>query len=633
MKRISRASILFCIAAIASQISPAIAQETAGKNIYWGDTHLHTSNSFDAFLNFNYSADPETAYNYAKGKPVIHPYHRAHVQINDPLDFLVIADHAELLGAIRTTVQKEIPTEGLGLIDTLKAWYIDWKFKDIAENYEGPTAFVDLLPLNQDPIQAATEPSTSPIPNLDLMSKNTWQDAVQLADKHNEPGTFTTLIGWEWSSIPGGANLHRVVFTDSGADVAGQFQPFSLQDSQYPEDLWKWLDETSERTGADFVAIPHNSNISKGFMFPKTTIRDEPVDLEYAELRSKWETVVEVTQIKGDSETHPILSATDEFANFETYAHYIEQEPPAYDPGEGDYVRSGLRRGLEFEEQLGVNPFKFGLIGATDSHTGLASAEENNFHGKMARLSTPENNLIKRGNISNSDDGPSGWSMSASGLAAVWAEENTRESILAAFKRKEVYATSGPKIAVRFYAGWDFSEEDALPENLATAGASKGVAMGGDLLGSDANEAPKFLVQAIADPNSANLDRVQIIKGWLNSDGSTDEKIFNIAWSDAEGGVSRELDNQGDLPTVGDTVDLSTAKFSNTIGTAQLATYWADPEFDAEQRAFYYVRVLEIPTPRHTLTDALALGLSEAPNKPSVIQERAYTSPIWYTPQ
>jgi hypothetical protein len=448
----------------------------AEKRLLWGDTHLHTSNSFDAYLNQNQSADPATAFRYAKGLSVIHPYHRARVEIETPLDFLVLSDHAELLGVIRTVNETGIPREGLGLSDRIRAWFVERWLRGVIERDEGAAAFASFLPDTNDVEAAAAAGRGSPIPGSEQISKTVWREAIATVDAHNEPGRFTALIGWEWSSIPAGANLHRVVVTNVGADVAGQFEPFSSSQSMVPEDLWKWLDETSARTGAEFVAIPHNSNISKGYMFPaEKRLRGTPIDFAWAEARARWETTVEVTQFKGDSETHPVVSPDDPFAGFEIYPHYIQQNAPPYDPGPGDFVRSALLIGLDLEARLGVNPYRFGLIGSTDAHTGLSSAEEPNFWGKMARDSIPENKASFR----VGRDGVSGWSMSASGLAAVWAEENTRDAIVAALRQRETYATTGPRIAVRFFAGSAFEPGDENAPDLGAIGYQRGVPMGG----------------------------------------------------------------------------------------------------------------------------------------------------------
>jgi len=602
------------LAAALALPAPAAAQE---KQILWGDTHLHTNNSFDAYLNLNRTADPETAYRYAKGLPVIHPYHRARVRIGTPLDFLVIADHAEYLGVIRQVVETGIPTDDLGIVDTVRAWITEYWLRDVMEGDEGFAAFRSFLPVSGPVEEAAATPRDAAIPGAPGLERSAWLEATAAADAHDEPGVFSALIGWEWSSIPAGANLHRVVFTSAGADVAARLRPWSSVDSQYPEDLWRWLEETSAETGAEFVAIPHNSNISKGYMFTDRTLRGETFDAALADLRARWEPVAEVTQIKGDSETHPDLSPDDPFADFETYPHYIMQDPDAYRARPGDYLRSALRLGLAIERRIGVNPYRLGLIGSTDSHTGVASAEEPNFWGKLARDSVPEN----KGPRPGQDGGPTGWSMSASGLAAVWAEENTREAILAAFRRREVYATSGPRISVQVTGSWE-------PGSLEEGDASRGVPMGGILPPGPRGAAPRFLIQALKDPLGANLDRIQIVKGWLDASGETHEKIFDVAWSG-----ERVPGPTGHLPTVGNTVDPATGRYSDGIGDATLGGVWRDPEFDPAQPCFYYARVLEIPTPRHSTFDALALGLDPTQlERPWSIQERAYTSPIWYAP-
>jgi hypothetical protein len=595
------------------------------KLLLWGDTHLHTSNSFDAYLNRNMSADPATAYRFAKGLPVIHPYHRARVQIGTPLDFLVVADHAEYLGVIRYIIERGIPDEDLGIQDWFKAWMTEYWLEGVIERDEGMSAFNSFLPDSESVEEAAASPPNGGgIVGADEMSRTVWQEAIQVADAYNEPGIFTTLIGWEWSSIPAGANLHRVVFTSGDASAASQFQPWSSIDSAYPEDLWAWLAETSERTGAEFVAIPHNSNISKGYMFAETSLRGAEISPEYARLRAYWEPVVEVTQIKGDSETHPDLSPDDPFADFEIYPHYIEQNPAPYRAQVADYVRPALLRGLEIEKKIGFNPYRFGLIGSTDSHTGVSSAEEPNFWGKLARDSVPEN---KAGSW-RGDSGPNGWSMSASGLAAVWAEANTRDAILEAFRRKELYATTGPRIAVRVFGGWDFEAEDTEAAPLEEVGYARGVPMGGELTRAAAGQAPRFLVQARMDLVGAHLDRVQIVKGWIDARGETHERGYAAGWSG-----ERAPGADGVLPAVGNTVDPATGTYTNDIGSPELATAWKDPDFDPAQPAFYYVRVLEIPTPRHSVLDALALGLDPKEIQgPWFIQERAYTSPIWYRP-
>jgi hypothetical protein len=495
----------------------------------------------------------------------------------------------------------------------------------VVERDEGTKFFTSLLPKQSSVEEAAANPPKQAIPNSELMSRSTWQEAILIADAHNDPGHFTTLIGWEWSSVPAGANLHRVVFTSADAETASRFQPYGSTQSMYPEDLWAWLEATSRETGAEFVAIPHNSNISKGYMFTESTLRGAPYTAEIARTRARWEPVVEATQIKGDSETHPAFSPDDPFADFESYPHYIESDPPPYEPHPGDYVRPALRLGLVLESRLGANPYRFGLIGSTDAHTGLSSAEEPNFWGKMARDSSPETkNIGWRGN-----EGPTGWSMSASGLAAVWAKANTRDAILEAFRRREVYATTGPRIAVRVFGGWDFEPADAEATQIEAVGSARGVPMGGVLSAAPGDGAPHLLIHAQRDPKTANLDRVQVVKGWLDAGGETHERVFDVAWSD-----DRVPDADGILPPVGNDVDLATGRLDDAIGAPVLSAVWSDPEFEAGFSAFYYVRVLQVPTPRHSLYDAIALGVDpEKTGAPATIQERAYTSPIWYAPR
>ena len=608
----------------------AVQSVAAGeRQLLWGDTHLHTSYSFDAFTTGNVTADPATAYRFAMGLPVIHPWHRARVQIGAPLDFLVVSDHAEFLGVIRHIYEQGVPADNLGVVDRAKAWVATWYLRRAIDRRSGLGLFGGELPAPEDPAAAAEElaaPGSRDtvswwLPSMPGVEASAWGEITRTADAYNRPGEFSALIGWEWSSTPGGANLHRIVITDAGADVAQQYQPFSFVNSPYPEDLWAWLDLTSGRTGADFIAIPHNSNISKGYMFGTTTLRGEPLSREYAASRSRWETVAEITQIKGDSETHPDLSPDDAFADFETYPYYIQRQPTPYVAAAGDYLRPALGRGLVLERALGQNPFRFGVIGSTDAHTGLSSAEEDNFHGKMAIDSIPDNKEIAWGR-----GGTTGWAMSASGMAAVWAGENTREAILAAMKRREVYATSGPRIAVQFFGGWDYTEEQLQTADLYQSATAAGVPMGGGISGSD-GRAPAFIVRAMKDPAGANLDRIQIVKGWVDAAGESREKVYDVAWS-----PERQRDLDGRLPPVGNSVDAATARYSNTIGAPELATLWQDPDFDPAVPAFYYARVLQIPTPRHSLYDAVALGLSSAEGQPDTVQERAYTSPIWYQP-
>lgn len=598
----------------------------ADRVLLFGDTHLHTSYSFDAFLNGNHSADPDVAYRWARGLPVVHPYNRSRVRIGTPLDFLVVSDHAEFLGGVRDIYNAGIQAPDPGPIDRLLYAFGAWRLRSTIDSGGGPDFFRGLLPRgDEDPRRAELLlDDFEPPPGADVSLANAWRHLTKIADANNDPGKFTALIGWEWSSNPGGANLHRVVVSNADAAHAARFQPFGFTDGPDPEDLWAWLEHTSAATGTRFVAIPHNANISKGLMFDSMTLRGEPMDAAYAETRRRWEPITEITQIKGDSETHPALSPDDAFADFERYEHYIQQLDETYVARRGDYVRPALETGLELEATIGVNPYRLGVIGSTDAHTGLSSSEEPNFWGKMAYDSVPEH---KQGGALTR--GATGWDMAAAGVAAVWADDNTRDGILDAFERREAYATTGPRIRLRVFGGWDFGDADLDGEGWIAAGYARGVPMGSELPTppADADVAPTFLILAAADPKSGNLDRIQMVKGWLGGGGHAHERVFDVAWSG-----DRAIAADGTLPAVGDTVDRTRGTFSNDIGAAALEAVWQDPEFDAAQSAFYYVRVLEIPTPRHSLLDAIALGIEPPSDHPAVIQERAYGSAIWYRP-
>lgn len=593
-------------------ISAAVAAGDEEKALLWGDTHLHTSYSFDAFLFMNRTADPDTAYRYAKGLPVVHPYHRARIQIETPLDFLVVSDHAEL-----TSVPLRVFEGDEKMLQTT----FGQQAAQLIREGRGDEIFSRI-------VAQANSGDRSMFSDLygEEIRQVPWHEIADIADRHNEPHKFTALIGWEWSSLPDAANLHRIIFMDQGAAAARKFLPYSSTESERPEDLWAWLERTSAAVNAEFIAIPHNMNISKGRMFALQDSDGKPLDAAYAKTRIRWEPVAEVTQIKGDSETHSLLSPNDEFADFETYRFLIDTRPDT-DHTEpvtpGDYARSALMRGLELENSIGVNPYKFGMIGSTDSHTSMASAEENNFHGKMPLDSVPERKSEPR----IGKQGAAGWDMSAQGLAAVWAEENTRAAIVAAFKRKEVYATTGTRIQLRFFGGWKFRAADARAKNLAARGYKKGVPMGAELGVAPRGKAPSFLLQAARDPKGANLDRIQIVKGWIDANGKAAEKVYDVAVSG-----ERQPDADGNLPAVGSTVDLQRAAYSNDIGAAQLAATWTDPDFDPQRHAFYYARVIEIPTPRHSLFDAVAMKIEHEKDRPATIQERAYSSPVWYSP-
>ena len=587
------------LAALVSSVS--LAQET---QLLWGDTHLHTNYSPDAYSLLTTTATPDTAYRFAKGLPVIADLSRSRVQIDTPLDFLVVTDHAEFMGVIPEVARGN---------PELMAIPVGAKWKQWLEEGRGGDVFFDLLET------AIYDQEASQAINAESVRKTVWESIVDAADQHNDPGKFTAFIGWEWSSMVDGRNLHRIVFTPHGKDKAMQYLPFSFLQSSKPQDLWAWFEQTTQAADTDFVAIPHNMNLSGGSMFPLSDEYGDPVDSEYAAQRMRWEPAAEVTQYKGDSETHPKLSANDPFADFETYEHLLDPtatEPP--DPTMGDYARTGLMRGLQLENTVGANPYKFAMVGASDSHTGFSSVEETNFLGKYSLDSIPENKS------KTTVPGAVGWDAAAAGLAGVWATENTRQAIFEAFQRKEIYATSGPRIRLRVFGGYDFTAADADAPDLTSLGYEKGAPMGGDLSQPVDGQAPTFLIHAAKDPKAGNLDRIQVVKGWLSLDGSAQEMIFDVALSDGR--------TDGSVP-VGSTVDLTNGTYTNDIGDPELVAVWTDPEFDPSLRAFYYVRVLQIPTPRHSVYDALALGIDISETKhPGVIQDRVYSSPIWYTP-
>ena len=608
-------------------VSTTQAQE---KRLLWGDTHLHSTYSSDAFTNGNLTATPDTAYRYAKGMPVVHPGHKARVQIGTPLDFLVVSDHAEYLGVIRSLYFNPVIPEGLTWKERLWTRFVQYLVRDAIDEQSGRELFTSILPKPADNAVKAMEGweddrVSGLIPRQPTAEVDTWKLITDTADAHNQPGEFTALIGWEYSLIPGGANLHRIVMADINAEQAQTFAPFGFDDSSFPSDLWAWLEKTSASTGGNFIAIPHNSNISKGSMFDVRDIRGEQIGVDYAEIRRYWEPVVEITQIKGDSEAHPVLSPEDPFADFETYPYYIQREWTDYVPQAGDYVRSALKTGLELQRDLGINPYQFGVIGSTDAHTALPSAEENNFHGKMATDSIPSR---KSGGWSDDARGTFGWGMSASGLAAVWATENTREAILAAMRRREVYATSGPRIGVRTFGGLNLTEAALAAARFPDNIMDQAVPMGGEIMGAGSEDQLTLLIEAHADPAGAYLDRVQVVKGWVDQLGESHERLYDAAWAGED-----RLQADGTLSIVGNTVDMNTGETANTIGAPSLRVAWQDPDFNPSESAFYYVRVLQIPTARHSLLDKLALGDQNIDTRrPDTIQERAYTSAIWYRP-
>ena len=582
--------------------SAACAEDT---HVFWGDLHLHSNYSIDAYATGNTSVTPDMAYRYARGIPILHPSTHTKVKMRRPLDFLAVTDHAENLGADP-------------MLDAHDPLYsaTDWGRRLQAQHDQpGWTAFMRAQA--QGPERAAMLKDVF-APEI---RRAAWHVELEAAERNYVPGEFTTLIGWEWTAMEAGKNLHRCVISNADGAKASQFVPLSNIETQRPEDLWAYLEKTSAATGIDFVAIPHNSNISGGLMFNTVDSDGRPLTAQYARTRARWEGLVEITQTKGTSEAAPELFPTDEFADFEIRRKLLAGMPTK--PDAADYVRSALLRGLGFGRTLGANPYKLGVVGATDNHIGMSSVDENDFMGKLAVDALPSERLKPKAPVIFP-----AWEMSASGITGVWAAANNRESIFAALKRKETYGTTGTRIQLRFFGGFAFRVADATAADLAALGYRKGVPMGGDLTSAPKGQSPTFLVHAAMDPLSGNLDRIQIVKGWVDAKGETHEHVYDVVWSG-----DRRPGTDGKVPAVGNTVDLKTAKFTNEIGAPRLATVWRDPQFDPAQPAFYYARVLEIPTPRHSLYDAVALGIdASATGQPATIQERAYSSPIWYTP-
>ncbi len=589
----------------------------------WGDSHLHTSLSMDAAL-FGNRLSPRDAYRFARGEEVIASTGQA-VRLGRPLDWLVIADHSDGMGMV-TDIAAGKPQ--LLAYPQAARWSEGLK-------QGGDAAVQAALDLITTFSQGKMDPEMFALysPGSKLY-KNLWEKVIDDADAFNEPGKFTALIGFEWTSLIRGNNMHRVVIMRDGATRARQVVPYTTQEpvgSVDPRDLWKYLANYVETTNGEILAIAHNGNLSNGIMFPlEKQYNGKKIDKSYVAERNKWEPLYEVTQIKGDSEAHPFLSPDDEFADFENWdvGNLDVSVAKTNEMLAGEYAREALKRGLKLEDKLGANPYKFGLIGATDSHTSLATTEEENFFGKHSGY---EPNPDRMSHIFMKTDKGSivGWQMVASGLAAVWATENTRESIFDAMQRKEVYGTTGPRMRLRMFGGWDFSDQDLNSRMPAVVGYKKGSPMGGDLRARPENAAaPTFMVYALRDPIGANLDRIQIIKGWLDDDGETHEMVYNVAWSG-----DRAVGSDGKLPAVGNTVDEATANWTNTIGAGDLGVVWTDPDFDPAQKAFYYARVLEIPTPRWSTYDAFRFGIELPEGAPVSIQERAYSSPIWYQPE
>jgi hypothetical protein len=597
------------------------AQRSFPSQVYWGDTHLHTALSMDAGL-FGARLGLDAAYRFARGEEVMASSGQP-AKLGRPLDWLVIADHSDGMGFI-TDLAAGKP--GIIAYEQGKRWY-----EGLQQGGEASAnAALDLIGTfsqgKMDPKMIAEySPGGKTYASI-------WEDVIDAAERYNDPGRFTTLIGFEWTSLVKGANLHRNVIFRDGADKAGRVVPYTTQapvGSTDPLDLYAWLENYEKSTGGTALALAHNGNLSNGIMFPvDAQYTGRKIDANYVRLRAKWEPMYEITQIKGDGEAHPFLSPDDAFADYETWdvGNLDLSEVKTENMLQYEYAREALKNGLLLEQRLGTNPYKFGLVGSTDSHTALSAVEEENFFGK-ATNAEPKPDRMSHPFAANENGVFRGDMLVASGYTGVWAEENTREAIYDAMARKEIYATTGPRMIVRFFGGWDYLPDDLNSRQPAFRGYEKGVPMGGDLTAAKGGKAPTFMVYALRDPIGANLDRIQIVKGWLDRKGETHERVYNVAWSG-----EREPDQKGNLPPVGNTVDVKNANWTNTIGASELAAVWTDPDFEAAQRAFYYARVLEIPTPRWVVYDAFRFGVEIPDEAETTHQERAYTSPIWYTP-
>lgn len=593
--------------------APVTPETGYPERAYFGDTHVHTGWSFDAGLDGAVTS-PEDAFRLASGAEVASNSGQM-VKLQRPLDWMVITDHSDGMGTINE-VQSGNP-------EMIADPFLNTLYEAMKGNDSKARGAAVLEVINRQ--------SNGNLPKQVMDPKwmvSAWQKTAATADKYNKPGTFTAMIGYEWTSNAGGGdNLHRNVIYRDDASFAKQMIPFTTFQSEDAEKLWDWMAAYEQKTGGKVLAIPHNGNLSNGRMFEETRFDGSPMTAEYAQNRQRWERLFELTQIKGQSESHPSLSPGDEFASWDMWdtgnLNGVVKKPGMI---RTEYYREALKSGLRLEAKLGANPFKYGAQSGTDTHTGLATAEENNFWGKFKNLEPRAGRWQPVVTGGPGPGGHRGWEQSAAGYTGVWATSNTRAAIWDAMMRRETFSTTGPRMTVRFFGGYDFADSDAAGD-VAKAGYSKGVPMGGDLKAAPAGKKAGFLVAAMKDPDGANLDRVQVIKGWLGADGKTHEKIYEVVWSG-----ERKPDAAGKLPPVGNTVDVAKASYANSIGAAQLIAHWTDPDFDPALKAVYYVRVLEIPTPRWTAYDQMRFKDKMPDNIPMSLQERAFTSPIWYSP-
>lgn len=568
------------------------------RDAYFGDIHLHTTLSFDAFT-FGTKTTPEQAYRHAKGDTVY--IFGKPIKKKVPYDFLAVTDHSEFIGVLNKTEDPSSPLYDGELIESLKG-------KDLWSAF-GVTGKVTAR-LAKGEIQSKSK--------TEQLIRSNWQIEIDAANQNYEPGKFTTFAAYEWTSMINSANLHRVVLFK---DKPSAF-PYSANESKRPEDLWSFLD-ANRKQGIEGLAIPHNSNVSDGLMFNWVDSDGKEITQDYAQKRIANEPLVEISQNKGQSETHPAFSPNDEFADFEQFENLLSATK-IVGKVPGSFVRDGLGRGLVIEQKTKTNPYKFGFVGASDYHGGISTEEEYHFTGKI----NGADSSLKIGNELKTTSGGLDFSKSGSAnITGVWAEENTRESIYNAFRRKEVYGTSGPRIKLRFFASWNYNKDLLKNPEWVKEAYANGVTQGSDLpTKPQKTKAPQFVIWAIKDPNAGNLDRVQVIKVWVKN-GKQLEKVYNVALADG-----RKVDAKGKTTPVGNTVNVKSATYTNTIGDTELGTVWQDPEFDASLSAVYYARVLEIPTPRWTTYLAARNGKPAPQGLPASIQERAWSSPIWYTP-
>ena len=598
---------------------PAISD----RKVYYGDLHLHTTYSFDVYFDSNIT--PDDAYRFARGEPVNY-LNETVKRFSPPLDFLAVTDHAENMGVFNALDDPQNPI-----------WQSEFgrRLREEGAKFLGKIRFK----LANDGVKHLSSVADVNRATVDTIARDAWQREIEAANRNYQPGRFTTFIGYEWTSMPGWRNLHRnVIFRGDKAPP-----PFSAADSVRPEDLWNFL-EKIRKDGYEALAIPHNANASDGLMFDWVESRRKPIDQAYAEERAANEPLVEIVQQKGQSETHPILSPTDEFANFEVMDFLKADRFGNSSKLAGSYIRDALGRGMEIARHVGgINPFKYGFVGASDIHTGLSeSSEYAQTKGFTQDPRAPDDDGRAKAytqgfleewreqmGVELPSPKPSDvYEIGSPGLTGVWAEQNTRESIFAALRRKETFATSGSRLKFRFFGGWDYTSNLLKSRDWVKAAYRDGVPMGGDLpVQPPGKSAPTFAIWAVKDPDGANLDRLQVVKVWLENDTHV-EQIYDVALSNGR----KVNPNTGKAPQVGNTVDLRTAKYTNTIGATELSIVWRDANFEPMTPAVYYLRVLEIPTPRYSTIMAVERGQSPPDGISATTQERGWSSPIWYTP-